>query len=243
MITPGREPDHVSPEAFVGYALRRQGLSAEAATVGRAVVFDWTRGEVEAAEPATPGWYNLRSAGGVSILRAGVGAPAAVIQAEEMAVLGMRYLVGIGYCGSLQPDLPVSALVIAGACVREEGTSYHYLAAHEAVGPSPRVVEALRAAGAADARVGRHWSTDAIYRETRDKVRAYAAEGVLAVDMEAAALYAVARYRGFQAALLLVVSDELWQEPWRPGFAETGAASRRALAIAWEAAARLAAGG
>jgi uridine phosphorylase len=62
------------------------------------------------------------------------------------------------------------------------------------------------------------WSTDAIFRETRDKVRHYQDQGVLAVEMELSALFTVGKYRGVEVGGILVVSDELTTLTWRPGF-------------------------
>ena len=65
---------------------------------------------------------------------------------------------------------------------------------------------------------GRLWTTDAPYRETAEKIARLRAAGVQAVDMEVAALLAVAAYRGCEVAALLVVSDECYHPTWRPGF-------------------------
>ena len=65
---------------------------------------------------------------------------------------------------------------------------------------------------------GKVWSTDAIFRETEEKVHSYACNGILAVDMEMSALIKVGVFRGVHVAGLLVVSDELGSLRWRPGF-------------------------
>ena len=65
---------------------------------------------------------------------------------------------------------------------------------------------------------GAVWTTDAIYRETRREVLAHQQKGILAVEMEISALYAVALYRRVDLAGILVVSDELSSSNWRPGF-------------------------
>ena len=62
------------------------------------------------------------------------------------------------------------------------------------------------------------WTTDAPYRESREKVWELAAKGVLGVDMEFAALNTVASFRKIELAAVLIVSDELWQNEWNPGF-------------------------
>ena len=69
-----------------------------------------------------------------------------------------------------------------------------------------------------DFHVGVVWSTDALYRETRDKVEHYQRAGVLAVEMETSALYSVAQFRSAALGAILVVSDELSSFSWRPGF-------------------------
>jgi uridine phosphorylase len=78
---------------------------------------------------------------------------------------------------------------------------------------------------------GTVWSTDAPFRETVGKVGAYQAAGVLAVDMETSALFAVARFRGIRLASLLVVSDELSSLSWRPGFKDPRFQAIRSRAI------------
>jgi uridine phosphorylase len=62
------------------------------------------------------------------------------------------------------------------------------------------------------------WSTDAIYRETRDKVENYQRQDVIGVEMEISALFTVAQFRKVDIGAMVVVSDELAAFKWRPGF-------------------------
>ncbi len=64
------------------------------------------------------------------------------------------------------------------------------------------------------------WTTDAPYRETVDKVKAFQSQGVLGVDMETSAFFTVSAFRGIEAAALLIVSDDLSEMTWRHGFRE-----------------------
>lgn len=149
-----------------------------------------------------------------------VGAPMAVICLEKLIALGAKRIVVCGWCGSLQPDLAIGELIIPTGFVSEEGTSAHYPLSGP-VAPSPGLLEALKAfltTTGRGAREGPIWTTDALYRETREKVCRYGREGVLAVEMELSALAQVAAFRGVELAGLLLVSDLLWQNPWRPGF-------------------------
>jgi uridine phosphorylase len=116
--------------------------------------------------------------------------------------------------------LPLGSTVVVTAAEREDGTSHHYLPAEEVVRADAAVVEALASAaqqlGATPAR-GRAWTIDAPFRETAAAIARHRAAGVAVVEMEAAAIFAVAQVRGARAGLLVVVSDELFH-PWNPGF-------------------------
>ncbi len=232
---------HFNGTDFIGYFLARRGLTAQTAGIGKALVMTWIHPgslvQEVGAEPAALGRYGITTAGDVSILRAPPGAPATAMLMEEMLPLGVRHFVGVGLCGSLDPALPIGSLLIAGEAHRDEGTSYHYLDSKMRVSPSPVVVAALRQAAGEEIPVVPHWTTDAIYRETKGKIRRRQAAGVKSVDMEASAVYAVASCRGAEAALVLAVSDELWGPTWRAGFEDEALleAKQRALQIGWKA--------
>lgn len=149
-----------------------------------------------------------------------VGAPMAVICLEKLIALGASRVIVCGWCGSLRTDLGVGELVLPTRAVSEEGTSAHYPVAG-AVESSFRLRQALAdffAGRGIKLREGVVWTTDALYRETREKVVRYGKEGVLAVDMECSALLQVAAFRGIELAAVMMVSDLLWQESWQPGF-------------------------
>ena len=149
------------------------------------------------------------------------GAPHAVAGMEKLIALGARRIWAFGWCGSLQPDIKTGHLIIPTGAISEEGTSRHYPIGQESPETDKRLnnlIEAELSAQGLSYRRGPVWTTDAIYRETPDKVRSYRKKGVLAVEMEIAALITVALYRSVALAALLVVSDELHDLRWRPGF-------------------------
>ena len=165
--------------------------------------------------------YGVRSTDGrVAVLTGfGLGAPIVAAQAEELIALGARRLVSIALAGGLQPDLPPGSIVVATGALRDEGTSHHYLPAGREIASDPGLVDELSAAlekRGAPHRRGLTWSTDAPYRETAEEVAAYAGQGVLVVDMEFAALLAVAHVRGVAAAAVLVAGDSLAGGHWTP---------------------------
>ena len=150
-----------------------------------------------------------------------LGAPHAVMAMEKLIVLGAKRIWVLGWCGSLQHELPVGHLLIPTGAVSEEGTSRHYPIGERACQSDPglnhMLERALKDRGLSFSK-GEVWTTDAPYRETLEKVRSYQARGILAVEMEFSALMTVALYRSAAMTGLLVVSDELFDLRWRPGF-------------------------
>ncbi len=153
----------------------------------------------------------------VAFFHPGVGAPIACGLLEEVIAFGCRKFVVVGGAGALQSGLEVGKLILVEAAVRDEGTSYHYQPpAREIAAESPvlAVLEGvLRRKGLPYLRA-KTWTTDAPYRETQALIDARRAEGCFAVEMEAAALLAVARFRGVALGQILYAGDDLSGEEW-----------------------------
>ncbi len=178
--------------------------------------------------------YRVTRDVGVCALR-GPGAPYAAIILEELAALGVRRFVIVGMAGSLQSDLESGRTVVCERALRDEGTSHHYGAVGRYARPSPGLTRALRATldrNAIPYEVGATWTIDTPYRETLAEVRRYRSEGILTVEMEAAAVFTVARIRGCEAAALFVISDHLTDRKWEPRFHDTRPALRSGLDLA-----------
>jgi uridine phosphorylase len=161
--------------------------------------------------------------GGTPVLVAssGIGGPTTAILVEELAQLGLRQIVRVGTCGAMQPQVRTGDVVISSGAVRDEGTSRAYLPVTVPAVPDPALLTAvLAAARRAGVRhhVGLTHCKDAYYAEKPDGLplaaewtarwAALRAIGVLATEMEAAALFAVATVRGFRAAALFVPVDD-----------------------------------
>ena len=150
-----------------------------------------------------------------------IGAPHAVMGMEKVIALGVKRIWAFGWCGSLRPSLTMGDLVIPAGALSEEGTSPHYPIGGRQPASDETLNRALEASLHEKGRAflkGPVWTTDAPYRETPEKVLAYRERGALAVEMEMSALMTVAIYRKVRMAGLLVVSDELFDLRWRPGF-------------------------
>ena len=140
---------------------------------------------------------------------------------HRLAALRVRYFFSFGLAGGLQPHSRVGDIVVCARAMRDEGVSHHYLPPEAAAAPSPRLTQAvdrrLSERGAPFQR-GMTWTIDTPYRETVDEMRHYRRDGVLTVEMEAAALFAVAAVRGVEAASVFVLSDLLGETEWTPEF-------------------------
>ena len=140
-----------------------------------------------------------------------IGGPYAVLIAEQLAAAGAELIVGLTSAGRVSPDLPLPCLVVATSAIRDEGTSFHYLPASRDVAcPATVVVPLLErelAATGWSVRSGEVWTTDAPYRETTTQLENWAAEGVLAVEMQAASLFAFGVARGVAVAAIAMVSN------------------------------------
>ena len=136
---------------------------------------------------------------------------------EEIIARGARKVVLFGSCGSLCRELPDGHLIVPTAAYRDEGVSYHYLPAEDYISlpTALRTAEILRELGVPFA-LGRTWTTDALYRETRRNVARRKAEGCIAVDMECASLAAVCRFRGVAFHQFLYTEDNLDGAFWDP---------------------------
>jgi uridine phosphorylase len=147
----------------------------------------------------------------VGIIGCAVGAPFTVLIAEELFASGCRLLLSLTSAGQIVPAGKPPYFVIIDRALRDEGTSYHYAAPADYAHADPAlVVSAARALGDR-AHVGASWTTDAPFRETAEAIDAARGRGVLAVEMEAAALYAFAQARQAQVLCLAHVTNTMAQ--------------------------------
>jgi uridine phosphorylase len=146
-----------------------------------------------------------------------VGAAISAGLLEEAIAFGCRKFIVCGGCGVLEKSLEVGHLVVVSGAIRDEGVSYHYLPAGREVKANELGITALT--GLLKERnlphqVGRTWTTDAPYRETRAKIAKRREEGCLTVEMEAAGLMAVAEFRNVILGQVLYGGDDLSGGQW-----------------------------
>jgi len=140
------------------------------------------------------------SRGGIDfgIVGCAVGASFAVLIAEEMFASGCKLLISVTSSGQIVPVRPPPYFIVIDRALRDEGTSYHYMPASDYSYAAPALIAALDGAFNAlpiPVLTGATWTTDAPFRETQPAIEAMRERNLMAVEMEAAALYAFAQVR------------------------------------------------
>lgn len=146
-----------------------------------------------------------------------VGCPACAGNLDEFHAMGVTKVMFCGGGGVLDRNIEVGQLLLVDGAIRDEGFSYHYLPPSRVVYTDPAVTEKVRRY-LDENRVpylrGLVWTTDAIFRETPDRIARRKEEGAKIVEMEQAGCIAVAQFRGFAYGALIYGGDDLSGEEW-----------------------------
>jgi uridine phosphorylase len=147
----------------------------------------------------------------------GIGSPFAATLLEELIAMGGKEFINTGMAGGLVDN----GIILCNKALRDEGTSHHYIADGIYSYPNKELTERLKKAlikSGLKFKIGPTWTIDAPYRETKKEVIHYRKKGILTVEMESSALFAVAKLRGVKIASIFAVSDVLGDEKWDPQF-------------------------
>lgn len=151
----------------------------------------------------------------------GIGAPAAAFVMEWLYALGVRRFIVTGYAGGLHEYQGAGDLVLCTRALRDEGTSHHYLPPEDYVEPDQNLTGAFRNTFETlgyPHESGPTWTTDAPLRETYPEIEHFRSQGILTVEMEAAALFAAARYLNTACAAAFTISDAPKNMRWQVNF-------------------------
>ena len=160
--------------------------------------------------------FDVAGIGEVGIVDCVVGAPFAVLVAEQLFASGCRLLISVTSAGQITPIGPTPYFVLIDRAIRDEGTSYHYLPGSTfAKAPDASLLARVEQAGRALPDIALHrgatWTTDAPYRETEAAIALARDQGTLAVEMEAAALYAFSATSGRPLVCFAHVTNSMAQ--------------------------------
>ncbi len=153
----------------------------------------------------------------IAIIPGKVGAPLCAGFLEECIALGAKHIMFCGGGGILKPDLAVGHLIVIDSAIRDEGTSYHYIKPSREINADPKIVKLISdylKKEKINYIVGKTWTTDAFYRETKHKVDLRKQEGAILVEMEQSALIAVSQFRKVNYGAIVYAGDDLSQKVW-----------------------------
>jgi uridine phosphorylase len=166
----------------------------------------------------------------------GIGCPATITFLEELIASGIKRFVGMGPAGALRDDIKHGDVVLCTGAFSDEGTSAHYPGSKVSSKPS-LTLSARLALWFKKHHVpfvkGKAWTTDAPFRETRQKLEYFLNAGADVVEMEASAMFNVARFRKVSVANVFVVGDSLSNGVWDPGF-KSASIQQKSLSTARE---------
>lgn len=153
----------------------------------------------------------------IALYMSGVGAPQCVGNQEEIYAMGVECLVLFGTCGVLDKSIEDCGIILPTSALRDEGTSFHYAPPSDEIAVNPKYREVLT--GLMDEMhirltTGKCWTTDSMYRETREKVARRKAAGCVCVDMECASAAACAQFRGKDLLQFFYAADNLDSDVW-----------------------------
>lgn len=161
----------------------------------------------------------------VALFLSPVGAPACALLLEDIFALGVQRAVMFGTCGVLDKSIEDCSIIIPDKAVRDEGTSYHYAQASDEIDVNMRYTEEfigiLKDFGCSYKK-GKVWTTDAFYRETREKMKVRKEQGCICVDMECSAVAAVAKFREKEVFQFFYAADNLDEDQWDMRSLENG---------------------
>lgn len=154
-----------------------------------------------------------------AMYKARLGAPACVGCFEDIIPMGTKRIILLGNCGVLDRNIEDCGIIIPTRAIRDEGTSYHYAPASDYINVNRKYIplfqKVLKEQGYPCVQ-GTTWTTDAFYRETRDKVNRRKEMGAICVEMECAAMQAMCDFRGIEFFQFFYAGDNLDHSQWDP---------------------------
>ena len=169
----------------------------------------------------------------IGIIKTTVGAPiTSVLLAEIAHIFSCNNIVLFGTCGCLDKSIPANSLIVTTSAYRDEGVSYHYMEPSDYIEiPNYNKVSSILKDIGVNYILGKTWTTDAFYRETREEMALRKKEGCIAVEMEVAACQAVANYHNVNLYNFLYTADNLDNSKWDKGQRDSALANDKRLRI------------
>ena len=153
----------------------------------------------------------------LTFFMAGVSGPWISSDLEELHAQGVDKFIIFGNCGVLDSSIEDCSIIIPTKAFRDEGTSYHYMEESETVDLNPKYVDefiGILEKYKFDYTIGSTWTTDAFFRETKEKIDYFKSNGAVCVEMEGAAIGAVSQRIGVESFTFYYAGDNLDGAEW-----------------------------
>lgn len=175
--------------------------------------------ELHSAAVVTPVYAVEYKGKRFALYQSWAGEPMCVGMYEELIAMGSKRLILLGNCGVLDKNIEDCGIVIPTKAIRDEGTSYHYAKAGDTIEVNKKYkeefIDVLNAAGYPYVE-GTTWTTDACYRETREKMKRRKEQGAIIVEMECAGMQALCDFRNTEFFQFIYAGDNLDHDTWDP---------------------------
>lgn len=148
-----------------------------------------------------------------------VGEPKCIVDYEDIMAMGSKRLILLGNCGVLDRSIEDCGIIIPTQAIRDEGCSYHYAPPGERIEVNRKYRELFKEVLKEfhyPYVEGTTWTTDACYRETREKTERRKAQGAICVEMECAGMQALCDFRGTEFFQFFYTGDNLDHSDWQP---------------------------
>ncbi|MBR3807470.1 MAG: nucleoside phosphorylase [Lachnospiraceae bacterium] len=159
----------------------------------------------------------------VGFIKGHMCSPAIATQAEDLIAGGVRELIHIGYAGGLQPDMRPGEIVLTDGAYNDTAVARLYGFDYDMIESSKSLTDDMEKVlqnSKITYRRGKHWTTDAGYRETWGQVIEYRGKGAQCVEMEGVGLFTIANYRDCKSTGIYVVTDVFTEDDWNLGWGE-----------------------
>jgi uridine phosphorylase len=164
----------------------------------------------------------------------GAGGPLAAMVLETLIGFGVNKFIICGHGGVLRKDILRDSVMIVNSAIRQEGLSYHYIKPSNEISADYNTVikveKELKKHGV-NPIVGKTWTTDSMFRETKKIIEKRKFEGAITVEMECASLLAVAQFRNVILSQLVCAGDDISGKVWDPRFVDDKISIREKLIL------------
>lgn len=224
-----RERVMTDPKELVRMELRNAGLDIDSMQVPKRVylladdIYDamLERGCGEYKYPLGGALYVFKNNPQVGFIKGQMCSPGIATQAEDLIAGGVKELIHVGLAGGINPELKIGDVVLTDgayndtAVARLYGFDVDFLETDKSLTDE---MEQMLSKNGISLNRGKHWTTDAGYRETWGQVLDYRSKGALCVEMEGVGLFTIAKYRECRATAIYVITDVITEAGWNLGW-------------------------